>query len=48
MYACDYVIHIFLPYYHINATRTEICLLQFIHHRIHNAGQTARHKQVVN
>lgn len=48
IYVCDYVIHIFLPYYHINATRTEICLFQFIHHRIHNAGQTARHKQVVN
>lgn len=45
---CDYVVHIFLPYYHINAMRTEICLFQFIHHRIHNAGHTARHKQVVN
>ena len=48
IYVCDYVIHIFLPYYHINATRTELCLFQFIHNRIHNAGHTARHKQVVN
>ena len=29
-------------------TIIEICLFQFIHHRIHNAGHTARHKQVVN